>query len=164
MVESKKLAADRADVLRYLKGSGLDLGAGMGKITPTALGIDWGSNGINWEGNATDLHWFRDNVLDYVFSSHMLEHVDNEDTVLREWIRVIKPGGYLVLYLPDDEKFDNSTQIENGEHKRVYTLGTMKQLLKRMNLRIVECFQHFGPVVRFPGQSVYSLLGVGQKR
>lgn len=38
--------------------------------------------------------------VDYIFSSHMLEHVPNWVDVLDYWKTKIKPGGVLFLYLP----------------------------------------------------------------
>jgi len=38
----------------------------------------------------------------YVFSSHCLEHLDAWKEALREWIRVLKKGGILFLYLPHE--------------------------------------------------------------
>ena len=163
MIEAKKLVAEYPDVLRYIKGNGLDLGSGLGKVKQSALGIDFGENGINWVGNVTQLHWFHDNVLDYVFSSHCLEHMHNEVEVVKEWKRVVKPGGYVVIYLPDDNYFDNGPQLKQGEHKRVYDTPAMEKLLRDVGLTVVECFSHHGQVKQYHGQHVYSVLGVGRK-
>lgn len=40
-------------------------------------------------------------VLDYVFSSHCLEHVPDWVRALDHWTTRIKSGGHLFLYLPD---------------------------------------------------------------
>ena len=39
---------------------------------------------------AKDLYWFRDGVLDYVYSSHLLEDYVDTEAVLREWLRVLR--------------------------------------------------------------------------
>ena len=162
LVESAKIA-NMPDVRKYTEGNGLDLGAGQGKIRLEALGIDFGSNGIAWVGDVTDLHWFKDNVLDYVFSSHCLEHVIDDSAVLREWMRAIKPGGYIILYLPDDEEFDNTEMVANGEHKHVYTLTSLMELLANVRLEIIKCVKHTGPVEGYPEHSAYSLLAIARK-
>ena len=41
-----------------------------------------------------------DRSLDFVFSSHVLEHLSEPERALKEWQRVLKPGGVLFLYLP----------------------------------------------------------------
>jgi ADP-heptose:LPS heptosyltransferase len=42
-----------------------------------------------------------------VFSSHLLQCLINPEKALKEWWRVIKPGGYLVLYLPHKDLYPN---------------------------------------------------------
>jgi predicted SAM-dependent methyltransferase len=52
------------------------------------------------------LDMFKDNSVDLVYSSHLLEHFPRNKTedVLREWHRVLKPGGILRIAVPDFEK------------------------------------------------------------
>jgi ubiquinone/menaquinone biosynthesis C-methylase UbiE len=45
---------------------------------------------------------FGDNVFDRVIAAHVLEHLVHPHRVLREWARVLKPGGVLSLVLPCD--------------------------------------------------------------
>jgi len=45
--------------------------------------------------------------MDFVFSSHLLEHLEKPLDALKEWWRVIKQGGYLVLYLPHKDFYPN---------------------------------------------------------
>jgi SAM-dependent methyltransferase len=41
---------------------------------------------------------------DFLLSSHCLEHVPNTIKTLKEWLRVLKPGGILFLVLPHGER------------------------------------------------------------
>ncbi len=50
---------------------------------------------------ATDLHGVPDATYDFVLSSHCLEHVANPLAALAEWRRIVRPGGALILLLPD---------------------------------------------------------------
>ena len=43
-----------------------------------------------------------DNFVDLVLSSHTLEHVWNDEALLQEFHRVLKPGGRLVVVVPHD--------------------------------------------------------------
>lgn len=45
---------------------------------------------------------FADGSFDRVIATHVLEHMPETHKVLREWARVIKPGGVLSLELPCD--------------------------------------------------------------
>ena len=51
--------------------------------------------------DATDLS-FADDAFDRVIATHVLEHLPRPQVVLREWVRVLKPGGVLTLILPCD--------------------------------------------------------------
>jgi len=41
--------------------------------------------------------------LDYVFSSHCLEHLEDPIKALENWKKALKPKGVLFLYLPHPE-------------------------------------------------------------
>ena len=47
---------------------------------------------------------FLDGSHDFVVSSHVLEHFPDPIKALREWYRVIKPGGYIVMIVPHKER------------------------------------------------------------
>jgi SAM-dependent methyltransferase len=58
-----------------------------------------------------------DASYDFVMSSHMLEHSANPILVLAEWRRLLKPGGHLLLVLPDGRRtFDRRRPITTLEH------------------------------------------------
>lgn len=90
----------RSVALQFCKGDGLDVGCGRWAVSRTAIGVDLQTEVGHLTGPADSLYWFRDEVLDYVFSSHCLEHVLDWKKALTEWIRVLKPGGILFLYIP----------------------------------------------------------------
>ena len=43
---------------------------------------------------------FRDECLDYVLSSHVIEHIFDPIKALTEWLRVLKPGGIVFCIAP----------------------------------------------------------------
>jgi SAM-dependent methyltransferase len=50
---------------------------------------------------------FKDGTLDYVLSSHVIEHFFDPVKALKEWHRVIRPGGYIFIIAPHmDRTFD----------------------------------------------------------
>lgn len=93
----------RWEALPWLRGNGLDLGCGPWKVAPHAIGIDQvdnkGGSAANLAGDITDLI-IGDETVDFVFSSHCLEDIEDHTAALAEWWRVLKVGGHLVLYLP----------------------------------------------------------------
>jgi SAM-dependent methyltransferase len=62
-----------------------------------------------------------DGVADAVFSSHAIEHVNDHEveTVFSEIVRILKPGGFLVLSTPDLGQVMRALDPENLE-KPIY--------------------------------------------
>lgn len=50
---------------------------------------------------AWDLPTIEDCSLDFVMSSHVLEHLPNPGVAIKEWIRTVKTGGVVFFIVPD---------------------------------------------------------------
>lgn len=84
----------------YKDKTGFDIG-GPGDYG--MLGLDIMPNThINADGQYLP---FRDNSIDYLFSSHALEHIPNPKLALSEAIRVLKPGSVAFIIMPDKRHF-----------------------------------------------------------
>jgi SAM-dependent methyltransferase len=56
-------------------------------------------------------------TLDYLCSSHVLEHLPDPIAALHEWHRVLRPGGRLYLVVPDKRfTFDEPRAVTSCEH------------------------------------------------
>jgi len=106
---------------RYCQGNGVDVGCGWRKMGGPVLGIDvvpWAemTNADRNDPHLSQADWcldsrelpIKDNSMDFVFGHHVLEHIGKTDKTdadtlkaLAEWVRILKPGGYLVLVTPD---------------------------------------------------------------
>lgn len=128
------------EIVKWTRGRGLDLGSGIAKTYPHFIGVDnrkdqtlfnMPVNPDVWVESAADLHMFASGSMDFIFSSHLLEHIPLERTdprtfpdpiqralaermiiekhsaldALKEWMRVLKREGYLVLYVPDEAQY-----------------------------------------------------------
>jgi SAM-dependent methyltransferase len=81
--------------------------------------FNYGDNksGRQFISEATDLSEIATARYDFLLSSNCLEHVANPIKALTEWRRVIKPGGGLILVLPNRESnFDHQRPVTKFEH------------------------------------------------
>lgn len=115
----------RWDVVPYIRGKGIDVGCGPHKILPHAIGIDSCKDvelfGVDMKPDLVCEDACKlaipDADLDFVFSSHLLEHIEDTQAALTEWWRCLKVGGYLVLYLPHRDFYPNiGTPGANPDH------------------------------------------------
>lgn len=74
-------------------------------------------SGIQYISEAADLSVIKDASYDFVISSNCLEHVANPLRAVKEWIRVIKPNGIILLALPNKAYcFDHYRPITSFDH------------------------------------------------
>ncbi|MCG9898599.1 MAG: class I SAM-dependent methyltransferase [Hydrotalea sp.] len=76
-----------------------------------------GKSGYQFFSEGNDLQFAQDNTYDCVLSSHNIEHYANPIKALREWKRVVKKGGILLLVVPHkDNTFDHARPLTTIEH------------------------------------------------
>jgi SAM-dependent methyltransferase len=105
--------------------------------------------------NGDDLP-FKDNTVDFVINSHVLEHFWDPIKTLKEWLRVVKPNGYVFLIIPHKERtFDkdrtrtplqelidrhNGIGVDPGTHAHfsVWVTEDFLELCRHLDLKVVE--------------------------
>ena len=110
--------------LHFCKGVGYDIGYCKEEWKfPGSIGIDKSEKS---EFDATNLP---DKLVDYIYSSHCLEHVDNWVETLEYWISKLNNGGILFLYLPDfSQKYWRPWN--NRKHKHCFTTEILYAFLQ----------------------------------
>ena len=122
---SRRLA-DSNFTCKYFAGEGLDIG---GKPDPLSLYSElfcqvtsirtW-----DWEdGDAQFLAGVVDGAFDFVHSSHCLEHLVEPIIGLANWLRVVRPGGHLIVTVPDEDLYEQGIfpSTFNRDHKWTFT-------------------------------------------
>lgn len=115
--------------IHFCKGKGYDIGYCKEEWKfPGAIGIDIGLN------NGFDANNLPDKEVDYIYSSHCLEHVDNWTQTLELWLSKLKTGGILFLYLPDfSQKYWRPWN--NYKHKHCFTPYIIQTFLTDKNMK-----------------------------
>lgn len=124
------------EALRHCRGNGVDVGAGLWPL-PGAIPIDI------WRGPGASklISDIEDGSLDFVFSSHCLEHNEDWQAVLGEWISKLKPGGIVFLYLPHPECgiWEVGSPFVGDGHKWTPTPEIIKSSVGKLGCATVAC-------------------------
>ncbi len=134
---------------RYFVGHGIDIG---GKPDPLALyvGMFTRMDSVktwDWEdGDAQHLASIADEALDFVHSSHCLEHLVDPRQGLKHWFRALKPGGYLVITVPDEDLYEQGVfpSTFNRDHKWTFTIFKHASWSDR-SLNVLDLVRDLGP-------------------
>ena len=104
---------------RYLSGRVIDIGCGNDLVVPHAEPFD------RPDGDAQNILKSRDAAsYDSVHSSHCLEHMADVPSALNQWYALLKPGGYLIVVVPDEDLYEQGVfpSIFNDDHKATFRL------------------------------------------
>ncbi|WP_421934518.1 methyltransferase domain-containing protein [Phenylobacterium sp.] len=148
---SKSIVRRMADpnfARRWFVGEGLDIG---GKPDPLSLYAPFfpaikGVRVWDWEdGDAQQLAGLAAESLDFVHSSHCLEHLVDPVEGLAAWFRVIKPGGFLVVTVPDEDLYEQGVfpSTHNRDHKWTFTVLKSRSWSDR-SINLVELLSGLG--------------------
>jgi 2-polyprenyl-3-methyl-5-hydroxy-6-metoxy-1,4-benzoquinol methylase len=83
--------------------------------------------------------------FDVVVSSEVIEHVENDGSLLRNAADLLAPGGYLVLTTQSGPRY--RVDLELLHHLRHYDRGALEQMVLSAGLEIVESFNCGFPVL-----------------
>jgi ubiquinone/menaquinone biosynthesis C-methylase UbiE len=141
-------------------GKVLDVGCGDGKFLNRMKQLGWSVAGVDFDAKAVanaksmyglDLHRgdlasakFPDNSFDAITMSHVIEHVPDPLALFAEVRRILKSGGRLVLTTPNSGSFGHEKfkqywfGIDPPRHLNIYSLKTLRECARRVNLKVIE--------------------------
>lgn len=143
MYEQSKAAKRRYSIgdfhSKYFKGVGLDIGAGNDTLANNIYMFPGIRRVKSWDlenGDAQYLASLGDNEYDFAHASHCLEHMVEWETALRNWIRVIKPGGFMVITVPEEYMYEHMEWPSkfNSDHKWSFTMRQQSTMPKSVNV------------------------------
>lgn len=141
----------------YCIGNGVDIGSGGDPVVAHAIQVELPKKEyshyrmgdvhgvpIQWHGDCFDLP-FKNNVLDFVYSSHLIEDFSRERWIplFTEWVRVLKPGGKLVVLVPEYTRWRYAIEVlgqrPNCSHWNPEpSLGDLTNAFEKLNLRCIK--------------------------
>lgn len=104
---------------------GIDLGCQLDPIHPGRdnwIRYDWT---LNSENDAQHCSNIADESQACCYASHILEHLRDPGLAIRNWWRILQPGGCLIVCVPSRDLYEKRTELPsrwNGEHKTFWLL------------------------------------------
>jgi SAM-dependent methyltransferase len=129
---------------KYFVGYGIDIGCGEDKLCLSDVARVRPWDETLGHGDAQKMKGVADNFFDFVYSSHCLEHVANPEEALKNWWRILKPGGYLFVEVPDEDLYEQGVWPSrfNGGHRTSWTIWKEKSWCKASQ-NVLDHIRHF---------------------
>lgn len=116
---------------KFCQGYGLDIGYCKPEWKlPGAVGVDEGrkcDNQMEYIKPLVNATNFENTDLDYIFSSHCLEHLNDWVGVLNYWSTKIRSGGTMFLYLPNADYQEYWRPFSNRKHMSWLTPNMLEE-------------------------------------
>lgn len=95
---------------------------------------------IHYLTDVTDLYMLADNSVDLLYASHVLEHIPRTKLLktLKDWYRVLKPGGKLRFGVPDFDKLIEVYKLSNRD---------VNSIVNQLMGAVGECDDHHTPFI-----------------
>lgn len=164
---------------RFIQNAVIDIGCGGHPISDECE---------KWDtkfgfGDATFMEGVPDNHFDTAYSSHLLEHLADPVTALRNWLRIVKPHGWLIVLVPHRDLYEKKLLLPsrwNEGHKTFWlphyseppdTLGLLETAWKAFgtsvelySLRVLDGGRkyEYDPLVHTDGE--YSIEAIWRKK
>jgi SAM-dependent methyltransferase len=93
--------------------------------------------------------------FDLVAALDVLEHIQEDETALQEWRRLLKPGGYVLLTVPAYQWLWSGHDVSLG-HFRRYSASQLEKLVRAAGLEM--CKRSYAITFSFPLIVTFRLL------
>lgn len=90
---------------------------------------------------------FPDSEFDRLVSHHLVEHLTDSKEALREWRRVLRPGGIIVVCTPN-RLYPSPRIFEDPGHVRLYSRAELEEAMEENGFRVIRSFTVFPHLFR----------------
>ena len=76
--------------------------------------------------DATTMDAYQDDTFDTVYASHILEHLTDPITAIKNWLRICKKGGVVFISIPHRDLYERKKELPskwNADHKYFFLPG-----------------------------------------
>lgn len=172
VLPNQEIAYDDAKVrlreIRGLKTSGkiLEIGCATGEFLDLARKYGWETYGIEISDWASDYARvklglnvvtgelenasFPDNFFDVIVMYHVLEHTSSPNELIQKVVHLLKPGGLLVIAVPDITS-SNAKRVKESwialmpkTHLYHFSQDTLTRLLTECNIKVIKVIKEGG--------------------
>jgi SAM-dependent methyltransferase len=133
---------------RYFVGKGIDIGGAPDPLWQYTSIFSRLTRVEPWDleqGDAQFMQGVPDDHFDFVHSSHCLEHMQDVRVALGNWVRIVKPGGYLIITVPDEDLYERGhwPSRYNADHKWSFTAYKPSSRMPK-SINVVDLVREFG--------------------
>jgi SAM-dependent methyltransferase len=159
---------------KYIQNLVIDIGCGSsGSVSDECekWDIELGNS------DATFMDGVADNSFNTVYASHILEHLIDPVTAIRNWYRIAKPNGWVIIIVPHRDLYERKRclpSLWNRDHKNFFlplhddpphTLGLLDTAIKALgkfqfeSLRVMsDGHEHRDPMLHPNGEYSIELI------
>lgn len=135
---------------KIFSGHGIDIGSGSDLLKKEDFPNIKSVQPFDLEhGDAQFISQYVKQQYDFVHSSNCLEHMREPQAALLEWIKIVKPGGYLIVTLPDEKLYeqDNFPSLYNSDHKHTFSIYRLDSPAPKYHINIIEMLIHMNNLI-----------------
>ncbi len=118
---------EASKIIPYLQGKGIEVGSGDRGVLKGNIRVDIDKKVLPDICCNCEKLPIENNKFDYLVAMHILEHLEDQAGVLREWRRVIKYGGLIVLVHPDVLFTGKQKPLETNPDKNPFNQHTFER-------------------------------------
>ena len=85
---------------------------------------------------------FAPNSFDAILGQHVVEHIADVDSALREWQRLLKPNGRLALATPNI-RYPDPAHFSDAGHAHIFSSQELRDAVTRAGFVVETCFTVF---------------------
>jgi SAM-dependent methyltransferase len=146
---SRRLSDSRF-VRKYFKGVGIDIGGAPDPLILYKELFPFVDSIKTWDlsdGDAQFMDKVPDEHYDFVFSSHCLEHLRDPFEGIKNWFRILKEDGYVILAIPDEDLYEQGVfpSTFNRDHKHTFALNKAHSWSQR-SIDVFDLVRSLGPL------------------